>query len=264
MQNYHASSARSSVDRALDLLVLLREGPIGVAQAADRIEVSRPTASRLLATLGRHGFAVQGPDRRYRPGEQLIGSSASSVSRNELRTVLRPSLVAVHERLGETVNLWLLEGVFVRNLDGIETSELLSISASARDRVPAYCSAAGKAMLATYSNHEVERMHANGLPPWRSHRPNGIQGLKRHLQTVRSRGYATNLEESSQGVFGVGVAVLGLDGVAVAGIGCGVPAVRYSAVRGREIAADLKSAATDMSEVIGSFARGARGGVDGR
>lgn len=236
---------------------MLRNGqPLSVAEAADQLEISRPSASRLLATLRDHEFAVQDPDRRYRAGRNLVSFAVDDITRNDLRRVLRPSLAALQVELNETVNLWVLEGIYVRNLDGIESNELLAIRASAWDRVPAYCSAAGKAMLATLSNHDIDRMHANGLPEWRNQRTTTLAGLKRHLLTVRKRGYATNLEESSQGVFGIGAAVRLPGGVAGAALGCGVPSVRYSAARAHEIAQVLVATADDMTRQLEVFARG--------
>lgn len=243
----NTESSKGAVDRALELLIRLREGPIGVAEAADEFSVSRPTASRLLATMKRHGFALQDSDRRYRAGPMLDAGEQVRMTRYDLRGILHPSLAALHARINETVNIWVLDGVHVNNIDGIEADELLSIRANAWGRVPAYCSAAGKAILATFPPAAIDEMHVNGLPPWRGQESVTLPGLKRHLQTVRRRGFATNLEEASQGVFGVGVAVRTSGGTTVAGLGCGIPAVRYSSARGQMIAEALSDAAAEMT-----------------
>lgn len=238
----------ASVDRALRLVLVLRGGgPISVSDAAAALDISAPTAYRLLAALCRRGFAVQDPDRRYRAGPNAAPARSAAYPADELRRALRPSLAAVQAKLNETVHLWVLEGVLVRNLDGIESGEALAIRVNAWDRVPAYCSAAGKALLACLSNAEVERMHGNGLPGWRARRITSVTALKRHLRTVRRRGYATKMEEAAQGVYGIGVAVRAPDAQPVAGLSCGIPGVRFSRSRGERIAADLLATAAEMT-----------------
>ncbi len=222
----NSNAPLSSVDRALRLILLLREREsLSVTEAAAELDVTPPTAYRLLTSLKNQQFAAQDPNRRYRPGVNLASDSRTLLSPHVLRKLLRPQLAAAQSQLNETVNLWILEGIYMRNFDGIESSEELAIRVNAYDRIPAYCSAAGKALLAALTNQEVEQMHVHGLPKWRSERITSITALKRHLHTVRQHGYATNIEEASQGVCGVGVAVHSPDGSAIVALSCGVPRI---------------------------------------
>lgn len=238
----------SSVDRALRLILLLRErGSLSVTEAAAELEVTPPTAYRLLTALKNQQFAAQDPNRRYRPGVNLASDSRTLLSPRTLRKLLRPQLAAAQDQLHETVNLWILEGIYVRNFDGIDSPQELSVRASAYDRIPAYCSAAGKALLAALTNQEVEQMHAHGLPKWRSERVTSIAALKRHLHTVRQHGYATNLEEAIQGVCGIGVPVHSPDGTALVALSAAIPSARFAQARRKEIAEVLMETAHAMS-----------------
>ena len=238
----------SSVDRALRLILLLRErGSLSVTEAAAELEVTPPTAYRLLTALKNQQFATQDPNRRYRPGINLASQTSTLLSPRTLRRLLRPQLAAVQSLLNETVNLWILEGIYVRNFDGIESTRELAVRVNAYDRIPAYRSAGGRALLASLTNREVEQMHAQGLPKWHSERVTSIAALKRHLHTVRQHGYATNLEEASQGVCGVGVAVHSPDGSTLVALSSGVPSTRFSPARRKEIAEALIESASTMS-----------------
>lgn len=238
----------SSVDRALRLILLLREqGSLSVTEAATALEVTPPTAYRLLTALKNQQFAAQDPNRRYRPGPNLASDSRTLLSPRVLRKLLRPQLAATQDMIHETVNLWILEGIHVRNFDGIDSPQELSVRASAYDRVPAYCSAAGKALLAALTNQEVEQMHAHGLPKWRSERVTSIAALKRHLHTVRQHGYATNIEEAMQGVCGIGVAVRSPDGSAIVALSAAIPSARFSPQQRKGIAEVLMDSAQAMS-----------------
>lgn len=121
---------------------------------------------------------------------------------------------------------------------------------NAYDRIPAYQSAAGKALLAALSNREVEQMHAQGVPQWRSEKEVTISEVKRLLQTVRQAGYATNQQEASQGVCGVGVAVHSPDGSALVALSSGVPSTRFSDARKNQIAQVLLESAGKMSALL--------------
>lgn len=238
----------SSVDRALRLILLLRErGSLSVTEAAVELDVTPPTAYRLLTSLKNQQFAAQDPNRRYRPGPNLASESRTLLSPRVLRKLLRPLLAATQAQVHETVNLWILEGIYVRNFDGIDSPQELSVRASAYDRVPAYCSAAGKSLLAALTNQEVEQMHVHGLPKWRSERVTSIAALKRHLHTVRQHGYATNIEEAMQGVCGIGVAVHSPDGSAIVALSGAIPSARFSQSRRKEIADILMESAQAMS-----------------
>jgi len=67
---------------------------------------------------------------------------------------------------------------------------------------------------------------------------------------VRERGYATNLEEVTPGVCGVGVAIRSSLGGVIAGISCAVPTVRFSGLRSRQIARILIRAAEEMEDLV--------------
>lgn len=247
----NSDSTLSSVDRALKLILLLRDrGSVSVTEAAAELEVSPPTAYRLLTALKNQQFAKQDPNRRYRPGPNLTAHGGTLLSARTLRRMLRPRLASVQSRLNETVNLWILEGINVRNFDGIESTQELAVRVNAYDRIPAYRSAAGKALLSALTNQEVEQMHGHGLPKWRSEEVMSLESLKRHLHTVRQQGYATNIEEASQGVCGVAAPVRSPDGSAIVALSSGVPSIRFSPARRKEIAEVLIEAADGMSDVL--------------
>ena len=61
-----------SIERAFAVLGALADGPIGVTEVADRADLPKSTAARLLASLAREGVVEQVPgDTRYRLGPRL-------------------------------------------------------------------------------------------------------------------------------------------------------------------------------------------------
>ena len=110
---------------------------------------------------------------------------------------------------------------------GVESeSNALRIGLRVGHRMPAYCTAGGRAMLAELTNDKVEEIYRGGLPSWPAARITTISALKRRLGTVRRDGYAACFEEHERGVVSFGVAVTS-GGTVVCSLAYAIPTVRY-------------------------------------
>lgn len=208
-----------SVDRALQLALMLRfGGALTVTEAAARLRVAVSTAHRLLAALSYRGFASQDRERRYVAGPVLAAQAVGAIARSSLRDLARPALEQLHAQLHESVGFMVLEMGSVRFLDGIDEMEQnLRVVIRVGDKLPAFESAGGKAMLAQLRNDDLAAVAsasgATGTPA----QPEGGAGvgaeggslatLKRQLAVIRRNGYGVNLEETAPGICGVGVAI---------------------------------------------------------
>jgi DNA-binding IclR family transcriptional regulator len=228
MQNIESPSKLESVDRALQLLIILRGGEsISVKAAGERLGVAPSTAHRLLGALVARDFAIQDRERRYRAGPQLTPHGEANFSANQLRQVGRPALQKLYSDINDTVQLMILTGPHIRFIDGIESEEALHVKARMGDLMPAYCSAGGKAILAELGNIELEKIYRGGLTPWPTARIHAMPALKRQLATVRKAGYATNFEETEQGVSGLGVCIRDPSGKPIAAYTTAIPTARF-------------------------------------
>ncbi|GAA5199367.1 hypothetical protein GCM10023346_38900 [Arthrobacter gyeryongensis] len=215
--------------------------------AAELLEVVPSTAYRLLVALCYDGFASQDGDRRYRAGPEIAGHHHGTLSPGQLRIVLRPAIEELNRTLNETIQVWVLNGPRVSYIDGLESTQPLSVRTGVWDLVPAYSSAGGKALLAELGPAELESIHSGGLIPWRSARITTLQTLKRHLVTVRQDGYALNLEEAAQGIAGIAACVKDPAGYPVAAISVAIPSIRFSRKKIPEYAEALRTA-VDVAE----------------
>lgn len=248
MRNDEQSPPLDSVHRALQLIKVLRAGrSLAVKDAAELLEVVPSTAYRLLVALCYDGFASQDGDRRYRAGPEIAGRHHGTFSPGQLRIVLRPAIEELNRTLNETIQVWVLNGPRVSYIDGLESTQPLSVRTGVWDLVPAYSSAGGKALLAELGRAELESIHSGGLIPWRSARITTLQTLKRHLVTVRQDGYALNLEEAAQGIAGIAACVKDPAGYPVAAISVAIPSIRFSRKKIPEYAEALRTA-VDVAE----------------
>lgn len=248
-----AVSTVAAVDRALDLLGLLRRtGDVSVSEAAHHLGCAPSTAHRLLTTLVLRGFAVQDHRRRYRPGPQLTGVPEPLPGRTRLAQLALPVLEAARDTLGETVHLMVLQGTEIEFVEGAESRTQLRVVAHRGERLPAFTSAGGKAMLARLSNPELDRLYADGLVSWPGARVSTRQGLRRMMARVRGEGYAVNIEETERGVSGVGVAVLDAADRPLAAVTSATPSVRFARTDLPAHVQVLTDAAAELSALLSS------------
>lgn len=236
-----------SVDRALVLLTALHDGAtLSVTDAAALLAVAPSTAYRLLASLVFRGFAAQDRDRRYRLGPVLAPRPSEPLTPSGLRALAHPLLEQLHDQVGETVQLMVLHRQNIRFLDGIECELPLRVGVRIGDEMPAHCSAGGKAILAALSNADLDRLYHLGLPPWPTARYTDLPALKRHLARVRRAGYGANVEETEQGVSGIGMAVRDDRGRPVGALTVAVPSARFLRERMEVMIDPLSQAVTAL------------------
>jgi len=118
----------SSVDHALRIATMLQlEGELTVSQVAERLDVARSTAHRLLAMLVYRDFAEQGEDRRYHAGPVLQRTPATPSDAALLRRVAVPRMQVLVAKVNETCNLQVRVGTEVRFLESVECDRPLRV-----------------------------------------------------------------------------------------------------------------------------------------
>ena len=89
-------------------MVAAAPGGMTVQEVADRLEVHRTIAHRLLATLADHHLIARGPDNRFRAGGGLTALAGGLQS--TLRDTAMPIMRELAEELESTVALLVREG----------------------------------------------------------------------------------------------------------------------------------------------------------
>lgn len=221
----------SSVGNALRLLLLFREQQsVRLTEACAYLGVAHSTAHRLLAMLIQHGFVRQESSRAYRPGPMLVEIGLAVVQKMDVRTQARPFLEELATEFDETVHLTILEGDQVRYVDAIESDRALRVTARTGQVLPAHCTSAGKALLAEYTPAQVASLYADRkLAVKTSQSLRSLRALELALAEVREHGFATNHEESEDGVGSVAIALVNGAGRPVASIAVAVPESRLTA-----------------------------------
>ena len=220
----------ASVGNALRLLLLFREKQsVRLIEARDYLGVAHSTAHRLLAMLIQYGFVRQDSSRAYRPGPMLVEIGLAVVQKMDVRAQARPFIESLGRQFAETIHLTVLEGNLVRFVDAVESDRALRVAVRTGQLLPANCTSAGKALLAELSRTQVRALYPmERLPSQTPHSMTTIEALEEELDRVRGQGYATNREESEDGVGSVAIALVNGTQRPVAAVAVAVPVHRLT------------------------------------
>lgn len=242
-----------TVDRALQILSWFTPSrpEMTVAQAARDLRVSRSVASRLLAALEARQFVAQDQETgRFRLGVRNLDLGALFLQGHRLVSAATPYL----EQLGQDQTPRTVANLFI--LDNGEAVRLASYPARplTRLRVAPHCTAAGKVLLASLSDVEVELLVASrGLPAQTAHTITTLDALSASLHEIRARGYATDLEESHFGGFCYAAPIRDVDRRHVGAVSVSVtPTGAPSSEQAGRLIQNVIEAARRISESLGS------------
>jgi IclR family KDG regulon transcriptional repressor len=219
----------SGLSRGLQILELLaREGralPLG--EIAQRLGVSKPGAHSLLKTLVHHGFVARDEGGIYRLGTRIweIGAAAQGSALARVAAPIMEDLVA---RLNESAILGVLAGFEGVYLHRVDCDQAVRVHARVEDRIPAYCTSTGLALLAFQADGYLDSVLPRSLPAVTPHTITDPAELKRELKRTRARGYAINIGGWREDVGGIAVPLLGADGIAIAGLCVAAPRYRIN------------------------------------
>jgi len=205
-----------SVNRALSLIFLFSHDAtrIGITEMSKALGLPKPTVHALARTLVRQGMLVQDSEtRKYRLGFKIyeLGIVLSgSLEINQRGSGLAYQL-ANQTGLVSRIAIWGLDSALITV--NVEPRSHLFFINQIGPRVPAYCSAVGKALLAFIDpgdlNAYLKRVKLKALTK------NTITQKKQlleEIEKIRSRQYSTDHEENILGLACIGTPIFGWGG----------------------------------------------------
>lgn len=204
-----------SLERGLAILgAFTPERPVlGIADIADELGMSRSTTHRYVITLVALDFLEQGASRKYRLGLRVTDLGMSALNSTGLREHARPSLEGLRQRSTFTVGLAVLdeqELLFLDRARSFRRGEArIDLNLRPGSRLPAYCTALGKVLLANLPEDEQRRLVQSMT--LKRHGPNTITGKKvllAELEQILEEGIATSDQELAKGLHCIAAPVL--------------------------------------------------------
>ena len=219
-----------SVRNAIRALRVLGEaGDLGVTELGLRLGVHKSTVSRLLATLERQGLVSRNQQTaKFGLGPALISLAGAALQRLDIRVVAREHLERLAEQTRETVNLAILDGDQVVNIEKLPSPHYIRDIGWIGRRSPLHCTATGKALVAHLSRPALRRLLGTRLKRYTPATVCDWEVLDAELAEVRRAGYAMGREELEPGLVAVAAPVHDLGGRSAAAVSVSGPSFRMS------------------------------------
>lgn len=224
-----------------------------LARAAD---LPKSTVHRLLARLVELDV-VEHIDEGYRVSLSMARLASLSPA-NLMRDVALPHMAGLHHWSGHTITLGVLRDFDTVILEQVGSTAWHPDPHLAGARIPAHSSVLGKALLAWDPRDALESLLPNPLPAMTAATITDRDVLLAQLREVRSTNLSHQLDESLEGIAGIGSAII-IRGEAVGALGIvhpssvQLPAQAPHALR--STAARLATEITDRLTALGQERR---------
>jgi DNA-binding IclR family transcriptional regulator len=245
-----------SLAKAFTLLDTLGkfENGTSIATLSKELKMGKSTVHRLLATLREFDLVwFDASTSNYALGVRILRWSDLLLKQSLLIRHGSPILRELVHSCHETASLAVLEDLDVVYIARFESTQRLRMSEAVGSRCPAYCTALGKAILASLSEEEFCAVF-DGVDSLKPMTPNSITSKERlwdHLQKVRQDGVAYDFEENVIGGICIGTVVRNHTGKAVAGLSISLPTQRLRGDILITLKDNLLKAANRLSSELG-------------
>lgn len=221
-----ATGLSQSLERGLAVLCAFTPDrpALGISELAGELGLTRSTTHRYVTTLSTLGFLEQdAATRKYRLGPRVLDLGFATLGSLELREIAAPHLRCLTETTGHTSNLAIRDGTDVILIDRVRGRpgryHHLEFSLHIGSRLPAYCSATGKILLAYLPGRDLDQL-LDGLD-LEQRGPRTLTGkgaLRAELERVRRCGIAVNDEELDSALRSIAAPVRTRSGEVIAAV----------------------------------------------
>ena len=247
--------AIQSVKRALDILSLFTpsQPTLGITEMAARMGLPKPTTHGLVQTLADEGFLSQNEEtRKYSLGLRVYELGTYVTSHLKVNQVggSAAQRLARHTSLMVRIAIWDRGEILVTlNLfPNVQPLPFLNLG----PKVPAYCSAIGKAILSTFSTEALDAYLSRiQLDPLTPKTQTDADALRKELETARRLGYACESEEYIMGLACIGTPLYDHSGRCTAAISVSGGPELLNREGVQAIATDVMRTAEEISCAMG-------------
>jgi len=214
--------------------------------------LAKPTVYRFLNTLRELGYVKKDDADRYFLTMKLFAVGSKALDHIELPTVARPVAEKLSADLGETVHMGILdddEAVYVLKIESKYTIRMYS---RVGKKIPLYCTAIGKVLLADLDAGERDKLIADmRLVPFTEHTFRDAASLCAELERIRTEGIGADAEEHELGIQCLAAPIRDSTGKAVAAVSVSWPKFRFDPSRRASYVERIQAAAREISAVLG-------------
>ena len=219
-----------------------------LSEVAQAVDLPRATARRALLTLVALGF-VEAEGRQFRLTPRVLRLASAYLTSNGVSTLLQPACDRITRAAGESCTAAVLEGGEAVMVARALPAQLVPAGAGIGYRLPAYCSALGRVLLAALpADRLAAYLDTMTFAPITPRTLTGRDAVAAAISVVHKAGFAYVDQEAEHGFRSVAVPLRRFDGTVVAAlnIGARVEQADRTAMLGRHLDT-LRAEAAELS-----------------
>lgn len=227
-ESTEASWFVSSVEKAFIILGAFeaRERSLSLTEIAEITRLDKSSVQRFTYTLAALGFLRKDKEaRRYTISPKVMSLGMIYLRTDPLVVRARHVLYELNKSLDATLNLTELDGTEVIYVVRFPSRKTVTVDVVVGMRRPAFCTASGRAILATMPDDEVmDILNRSELIPYTPNTKTDISEIMDDIRLTRSRGYSLTHQESTTGDVSLAMPVFRPDGTSTTAINLSVSA----------------------------------------
>ncbi len=239
--------------KTLDILEAIKNSPTGMSLAdlTRAVDMPKPTAYRIAATLESRGYLDRTPDGAYQVARKLFELQKGATDEHLLIRAAHPLMEHLVESCEETVNLGILDAGEVVVINTIESPQGIRMASKIGNRRYLHSTALGKVLLIGLPERELQRLiKSKGLPRLMPNTITTEAALKTEMSLIQKRGYAMDNEENEPNGRCIGAPIYGPYGRVLAAMSISGPTFRMTIDRAHSLAAPLIEACRAISNTL--------------
>ncbi|MBU0994245.1 MAG: IclR family transcriptional regulator [Proteobacteria bacterium] len=247
--------AIQSVNRAIDILSLftVSQPRLGITEISNSLNLSKTTVHGLIKTLAQRGFLQQDPEtRKYSLGFTIYEFGTRVSETLKINQISYGHASRLAQKTGQTIRVavWDLDTILITL--NVSSDLQNPYSQPSGIRVPAYCTALGKIILAHLPEKHLSRyLKKVEYAAHTKHTLTDTKLLLKELQTIKAKGYAEDREERFLGISCVAAAIFDHTGLPFASLSISGNETLLKAKNLSEMIHDMKLTATEISRNFG-------------
>jgi IclR family pca regulon transcriptional regulator len=199
-----------------------------IADVAERTGLTRAAARRYLLTLTALGY-MRHEQKQFSLTPKVLRLGQSYLHSARLPRIAQPLLYRLAYSLGEAASVGILDHDDLVCVAAVSAGQLISATLQPGTRVPAYCTANGRVLLASLPRDQAERYLDRARPERiTAHTIVDQAALAAAIARVREQGYALVDQELELGLRTIAVPVKNFRGDVVAAMNISVHAGRMT------------------------------------
>jgi DNA-binding IclR family transcriptional regulator len=233
------------------------EAHLSLSDIREITGLDKSAAQRFAYTLTALGYLYKDPStRRYTLSAKMLDWSVAYMQSDHLIQVAGPHLVNLHEETRQAVNLSRLVDTDVIYVIRIPARRARLLSPIVGERVPAFCTASGRAILSRRSDEEIAAiLDRSQLTPFTHRTICDRKVILARIAAAREVGYTIAEEECLPGELTIAAPIVNAEGRSVGGVNMSMTTRDWTPERMRaELAPVLLQTVAALSNLQGSRA----------